>query len=140
QHAFLGRDAATKRYRLGVAAMELGARSRAVLDTRVIFLDTLRELCEVTGETAMLCALDASGESGFCIDQIETCEPLRMSIQPGHALPLHAGAMGKALLAFLPPERLEQLLSRPLTKLCTNTITSPVQLRSELEEIRTRGY
>jgi IclR family acetate operon transcriptional repressor len=48
--------------------------------------------------------------------------------------------MGKALLAFLPHERVQRVLSRPLAKLCTRTITSAERLHAELDEIRARGY
>ena len=140
QHGFLARDRSTKRFRLGVAAQELGARGRATVDTRLVFADALGELSHETGETAMLCIPDEVGAASFCVDRIETQEALRLSVQPGRKLPLYAGAMGKALLAFMHSEQVARILDQPLEKICTRTITNPARLRSELNEIVARGY
>jgi IclR family transcriptional regulator, acetate operon repressor len=56
----------------------------------------------------------------------------------GHA---HARASGKVLLAFGPPDRLEEYLARsPLEPRTSRTIVKPAALRKELETIRKRRY
>lgn len=140
EHGFLRREPTSRRFRLGIAAVDLGVRGRASMETRAVFVESLRGLSEATGETAILCTLDASGTASFCVDRVESDEPLRLSVEPGRTLPLHAGAMGKALLAFLPPGQQEAVLRAPLSKLCTGTITSRTRLRAELEVIADRGY
>ncbi len=56
----------------------------------------------------------------------------------GHA---HARASGKVLLAFGPPDRLDEYLARtPLQPRTGRTIVEPAALRKELEAIRRRGY
>ena len=54
---------------------------------------------------------------------------------------LHYTASGKAILAYLPRERVEDILDeRGLPARTTNTITDAETLFSELERIRERGY
>jgi DNA-binding IclR family transcriptional regulator len=71
---------------------------------------------------------------------VETAQPLRLSVQPGRRVPLHAGASQKALLAFLPEDAVDRILSQPLERLCERTIVDPSDLRAELSIIRERGW
>ena len=54
---YLSQDGETKRFRLGVASLQLGDRARAVVDLRAVALPVLRRLSEETGETALLTVL-----------------------------------------------------------------------------------
>lgn len=59
----------------------------------------------------------------------------------GKRIPMHATAAGKAILAFLPDERLEDIVEmRGLPALTENTITSIDSLRDELDVVRERGF
>jgi len=137
---YVTRDAQTRRFRLGGAAMQLGERARAVSDLRAVALLPLRRLSEAADETAVLTVLSPERNRSVCLERVETSQPLRLSVQPGSQLPLHAGASQKALLAFMPEHEVDRLLERPLERLCTATITSPRQLRRDLEVIRERGW
>lgn len=59
----------------------------------------------------------------------------------GRTLPIHCTAGGKAILAHLPDERVDEIIDRyELPELTENTITDPDELKAELSTIRTRGY
>lgn len=59
----------------------------------------------------------------------------------GKRIPLHATAAGKVILAYSPPEQVEEILAaRGLSALTEETITEKEALQNELEEIRSRGY
>jgi IclR family acetate operon transcriptional repressor len=130
----------TRRFRLGVAALSLGERARAVADLRPVAIGPLRSLSDATGETALLTVLTPERDRGVCLERVETLQPLRLSVQPGRQLPLHAGASQKALLAFMPDDEIEQLIAVPLERFCHATITDPKALRRELQAIRARGW
>ncbi|MHB8505031.1 MAG: IclR family transcriptional regulator, partial [Acidimicrobiales bacterium] len=70
------------------------------------------------------------------VDQVDSPHLLGATNWVGRPVPLHASALGKALLAHraaeLPPGRLERLTGR--------TLTSREVLAAELEEARRRGY
>jgi len=130
----------TKRFRLGLGALSLGERARAVADLRPVAIGPLRRLAEATGETALLTVLTPERDRGVCLERVETSQPLRLSVQPGRQLPLHAGASQKALLAFMPGEDIDRVIAEPLERFCRSTITGPAALRRELATIRGRGW
>ena len=130
----------TRRFRLGVGALSLGERARAAADLRPIAIGPLRRLSVATGETALLTVLTPERDRSVCLERVETPQPLRLSVQPGRQLPMHAGASQKALLAFMPEEDIERLIAQPLERFCQSTITSPQALRRELKAIRARGW
>ncbi len=130
----------TKRFRLGLGALALGERARAVADLRPVAIGPLRRLSEATGETALLTVLTPERDRGVCLERVETSQPLRLSVQPGRQLPLHAGASQKALLAFMPEEDIDRVVSQPLERFCRSTIITAGALRRELAAIRGRGW
>lgn len=59
----------------------------------------------------------------------------------GRTVPAHCCALGKAMLAFLPPARARAALAaRPLEARTPNTITTVPAMLAEFEAIRARGY
>ena len=137
---YVSRDAQTRKFRLGGAALQLGEHARAVTDLRAVAMMPLRRLSQETGETALLTAVSPERDCSVCLERVETSQPLRLSVQPGRQLPLHAGSSEKALLAFMPDKEVERLMAGPLEQLCTATITDPRSLRRDLQAIRERGW
>jgi DNA-binding IclR family transcriptional regulator len=137
---YLSQHEETKRFRLGLAARTLGERAREFADLRPFAIGPLRQLASATGETALLTVLTPERDLGMCLERVETSQPLRLSVQPGRQLPLHAGASQKALLAFMPDEEIERLLAQPLERFCRSTITTVAAMRRELKTIRKRGW
>ncbi len=137
---YLARDERTRRFRLGPAALELGGRARAVLDLRQAALPVLRRLARETDETALLTVPNSERDRSVCLERVESAQPLRLSVEPGRRLPLHAGASQKALLAFLAEEEIERVAAGSLERLCGATITDADALRANLAEVRERGW
>ncbi len=140
QRGYVSQHEETKRFRLGAGALHLGDRAHAVVDLRSIALPALRKLSRDTGETSLLTVLAPGGDAGVCLERVETPQPLRLSVQPGRRVPLHAGASQKALMAYLGEQALDRLLAQPLEQLCHNTITEPELLRREIGHIREVGW
>jgi IclR family pca regulon transcriptional regulator len=66
---------------------------------------------------------------------------MAVDLHIGSRLPAYCTSMGRVLLAYLPPEQLEQYLSRAeLTPHTTRTITSVEKLRLALRNVRRLGY
>jgi len=137
---YVSQDEQTRRFRLGVAALSLGERARTLADLRPVAIGPLRELAGATGETALLTVLSPDRDRSVCLERVETSQPLRLSVQPGRQLPLHAGASQKALLAFMPAAEIDRLTAQPLQRCCTATITTRAALLRELAAIRARGW
>jgi DNA-binding IclR family transcriptional regulator len=81
------------------------------------------------------------GSERVCIEEIPSPQPIRYISTLGAAAPLHVGAAGKVLLAFMDAGELDQLLKTlPLTPLSDKTTTNVEVLLAELETVRRRGY
>jgi IclR family acetate operon transcriptional repressor len=117
-------------------------RWAAVVQTGLRIVDLasphLDALARLTGETANLYLLE--GDHAVPVDQRVTSARLRVVTEEGVALPLHAGAALKAILAFLPTARWEQVVKRGLFPFGPKTITDPRRLHRDLEVTRARGY
>jgi len=124
-------------YRLGPAAVALGASALSRFETRTAAMPVLRRLRDETGETTTLSGL--VGEERVYLAQFESPNEVKMTVDLGVRFPLHAGSSGKAILAFLPEARREAVLSRPLPSLTDRTVTDTDALRAELAEIVRTG-
>jgi DNA-binding IclR family transcriptional regulator len=127
-------------YRLGSAALDLGRRAAAGFDLGNAVGGELRALAEATQETGLLSVLDEGARTAVCVDRVDSAQPLRLTLEIGRRVPLHAGAASKALLAFGPVSVREAVLAGPLPRLGPGTLTSASALRDELDEIRTAGF
>ncbi len=132
-------DTATHRYALGHAAVALGRAYLARMDVRAMAAPELKWLSDRTRETATLSL--RRGDTRLYADQVVPDQELRLEVNLGIPLPLHAGASSKAFLAWVPDFELEAYLRRhPLEAVTDKTITDPARLRKDLATIRKRGY
>lgn len=131
-------DPGTREYRLGPGAIALGARALRDFDLRAAARPTLRRLRDLTRETTTLSAL--LGNSRLYLAQYESPQEIKMTVPLGRPFPLHAGSSSRAMLAFLPPETVEQVISDGLRRLASETILDPDDLRRRLRETRASGY
>ncbi len=95
--------------------------------------ESLEELAERTGETVNLAVRD--GDRALNVHQVQTGHVVGLTDWTGRALPLHATANGKVLLAFG-----GGALPRELPRLTQKTLTSRKKLRAELERVRAAGF
>ena len=136
---FLARNG-DKRFTLGLSSLRLGQRAQAVVNLQRLAKPLLEHLATVTDEVTLLIELNPNRDAGICRMRFDASERLGLSIEPGMEMPLYAGASQKALLAFMPTETVEGILSGQLKPLCRATITQPDRLRQQLLEVRRRGW
>ncbi len=135
----LEQDPVTRKYQLGLRLLALEAPILRPLDVRRIALPHMETVAQHSQETVQLTL--RRGFHGVIIEVLESPEPLRVAPARGQSVPLHSGALAKAILAFLPkPEIDRYLASGPLQHFTPNTITDPTHLGRELARIRKRGY
>lgn len=130
-------DEDSRGYRLGPAAAALGAHALRNLDLRRAALPVLRRLQHETGETTTLSEL--LGTARVYLDQVPSLKEIKMTVEVGRPFPLHAGASGKAILAFAPPGLRELVLGRPLPALTPLTPTRRTEIEAELARIEEAG-
>jgi IclR family acetate operon transcriptional repressor len=137
---YAGRSEDDQHYRLGYRVPALARSAETPLqDLRDAARPVLTRLRDAFGETANLVVLD--GPAIVYVEQVESERAVRMFSRIGNRVAAHASGGGKALLASLPSERLDQLLGRqPLAALTPQTLTERPALDAELADIRDRGW
>lgn len=130
------------RFELGPAASELatGATLFASGSLVEVAAPLLDRLSEQTGETVHL--FMRVGDRAVCVDKRESRQSVRLVSVLGRSLPLHAGAVPKAILAALPAEERADVLDRldQLPLYTERTVLDRALLELELDEIASRGY
>lgn len=138
---YVEKDPQNSHYRLGVKALKLARAASTNLDIRRIARPFMERLNEQTQETINLAILDR-GEVIY-IDQIESTRMVivKMFARTGNRGPAYCTGSGKALLAYLPPETLDRVISSiQFEKFTSETIDDAEKLKMELEKIRRDGY
>lgn len=98
----------------------------------------LEQLTQKYGETAH-CAVEFN-DSAIYIDKVESTGSIYIGTQIGTRNDLHCTGVGKCLLAYMPPDQRERVLSRSLKTMTYHTITNSEQLREEIRRVREAGH
>ena len=138
KRGYIHRDPKERKYSLGLKIYALYDSLIRKLDVQQITKSHLALLARRTGQTAHLAV--AVGSCIVFIDRAVGSEILSVNTQIGAMEPLHCTALGKAYLAYVEPEKLEELLAGPLVKYTPRTIVSRRGLQKEMAAIRDRGY
>lgn len=123
---------------MGPRAFMIGARFLRRTSTIERARPILRDLMEVTGETANL-GIIQQGQVLF-VSQAETHKPIRAFFPPGSTSPFHASGIGKALMAHMPREKADGFIQEPMERFTETTLTTREAVLADLDEIRARGF
>jgi IclR family KDG regulon transcriptional repressor len=138
EYDMLEQNKETGKYRLGLAFFELGTLVRRKMDVTTEAQGEIHALADSSGETVQLAILDHL--TVLYIRIRESRQAIRLSSGLGSRAPAHCTGVGKALLAFQPPDVVQAVIDNGLRRCTENTITEPEKLRAELQSIRARGY
>jgi len=138
EYDMLEQNRETGKYRLGLALFELGTLVRRKMDVMSEAQAQIHALADLTGETVQLAILDHL--SVLYIRIRESRQAVRMSTGLGSRAPAHCTSVGKALLAYQPPEVVKQVIDLGLPRYTEHTITVGSALIEELASIRQKGY
>ena len=136
---YLEHDPATRRYAPALKVLQLGFTAINGLEVRQVARPYLERLAIELDETVSLGVLD--GLDLVYVDRVRNHAIVGVLLNIGSHLPAHCTALGKVLMAALPPDELDRrLASTELASLTPDTITDPAALRSELSRVRKQGY
>jgi DNA-binding IclR family transcriptional regulator len=125
-------------FKLGLALLHLGARVAGGIELRREVMPHLKWLSERTGENAELHI--CREEARVPIELVRSSQNLRPFVEIGDHLPLHLGAAGKVLLAWLPEEKQGSLAAASAARFCGTEVFDTGALREELREVWTEGW
>lgn len=139
QHGFVEQDSQSKRYRLGLAPINLARireRSFPLLSVLQPHVEKLRDLTQETAHATML-------SSGRLITALisEPERAARVNIDPASDLPLHATATGLAIAAHLPRSERDVLVAAGgFERYTASTPVSPDDLDELFDQTRQNGF
>jgi len=138
-HSYLTRDAETGKYRVGLKIVSLSRGALSGLEIRGVALPVMRRLTQQTGLTCHLAILD--GPDAVYIEKVEPDGFIRMDTWVGRRMRVHATSVGKAVVAHIAQEQLEQIVRKSgMERRTPKTITTLPRLLKELEKVRAQGY
>jgi IclR family KDG regulon transcriptional repressor len=136
---YLERHPSQVGYRLSIKLWSLGCVAMRRLNLRDVARPLLEELAAKSDEMVKLAVLD--GHDVVYVDGIECPQAVRAYIPIGGRASADSTATGKAILAFLPAEKLAAItVSMSHQARTRNTIVDMDEFAKELERIRKRGY
>lgn len=128
-----------KYFSLRPKILELGFSALSSMDLWDVVQPVLNDLSEQLNESCFAAVLD--GDSVIYVARATPNRRMNVGISIGSKVPAHCVSTGRVLLASLAEAELHRYLEGiTLTRFTANTITSKVQLRSVLEEVRIQGW
>jgi DNA-binding IclR family transcriptional regulator len=125
-------DPRTRVYHLGYRLLQWTSAWLDRMDVRTRALPHLRRLREKSQETVSLNLL--AGRERVAVVRLEASQEVRFVADLGQPLPLHVGAGGKAILAYLPDAAIDAVLAAAPV-----TAGKAAGLRRTLAEVRRTG-
>lgn len=139
QGGLLLRAPGEQNYQLGYKLMELSYCLRSSLPIIHYAIPFLEELQVKTGEIIYL-TTHLNGRVLYLEAMYPSIRIGNYSVA-GKTLPMYCTGCGKAMLAYLPAEEVEEIIDKwGFQKFTPNTITDRDSLYEELDRIRKRGY
>jgi DNA-binding IclR family transcriptional regulator len=136
-HGFVEQDRDSDKYQLGAGLLQLGNSYLDLNELRsrsLVHADRLAARADAAVRVGVM-----HGASVVIVHHVFRPDTTLQILEVGAELPLHASALGKAMLAFAGDDALADLLAEPLPRLTSRTLT-PSALRDELAAVRARGF
>jgi DNA-binding IclR family transcriptional regulator len=135
-HGFVEQHRDSDKYQLGAGLLQLGNSYLDLNELRarsLVYAERLATRADAAVRVGVM-----HGGNVVIVHHVFRPDTTLQILEVGAELPLHASALGKAMLAFSPQHGTD-LLAEPLPRLTSRTLT-PSALREELKDIRERGF
>jgi IclR family KDG regulon transcriptional repressor len=131
-------DPRTSRYRLGLKVFRLGSIVAKTMEIATRAEPILAELADETDETAFVVVPD--GDQALCIGRFDGSSHVRvLFLEIGKRQAFNCGAAPRVLLAYMPPQRWEEIVARHARAMTEHSLTSREDLWQDALDIRRYG-
>lgn len=137
-HGLVEQHSDSDKYQLGPELLQLSYRYLDLNELRTRSLAWSEQLVSRTQESVRVGAF--RGDQVLIVHHAFRPDASLQILEVGEVLPMHATALGKALLAFLPEDVVNEIFKSPPPPLTRNTARTVEALQRDLELTRTRGY
>ena len=134
------RNEESERYRLGLKLHQLGSRA---VESRTLRTEAHKLLLEMSRRSRETVSLATPAPGGvICLDRFDSPHTIITVCTPvGSMFPAHCTAAGKAILAYMADDEIQEVVRRNgLRQFTPFTITQITHLKENLRLIRQRGY
>jgi IclR family acetate operon transcriptional repressor len=100
----------------------------------------IEALAEESGEAVLLGAYEPARHEMMFIDVVRAAHPLHYDVGLHRWMPVHSGATGLAILAFLPEPERRAIYAAGLPRLTSATLVSAEELETASARIREQGH
>ena len=133
------KDPADSSYELTPKIYYLGTALKERISIVTAARTYMKRLFRTTNETVILSVLDEDYNT-IIVDQLVSKQPVKFVSTVGCKYDTYVSATGKAMLAFLEPNEIEEYLTKTrFKKITENTIVDKMKFREELQKIREEG-
>lgn len=137
QHGYVLKE--DDEYKLGLKFLEVGGYSRKSMEFYQVAEPEVKSLAAETGELANL-LVEEQG-MGVYLMRSKGEKAVDLDTYAGLRTYLHTTALGKAILAHLPEERVDEIIEqRGLERVTPQSVGTREELFDVLENVRERGY
>ena len=136
-HGFVEQDRVSEKYQLGAGLLQLGYSYLDLNELRARSIAYAERLAVRTNTSVRVGVMH--GPAAVVVHHVFRPDATLQILEVGSQLPLHASALGKALLAFASKDAIDDLLNEKLTRLTKRTLAAPA-LRAQLATIRAEGF
>lgn len=138
EHGLVEQHADSDKYQLGPELLKLSSQYLDLSELRSRSLVWSERLAERTQEAVRVGVQHENGV--LVVHHVFRPDATLQILEVGSVLPLHATALGKAVLAYLEPDRIADLTNGELPRLTGRTHVQHAALERELATIRERGF
>jgi DNA-binding IclR family transcriptional regulator len=135
-HGFVEQDRVSGKYQLGAGLLQLGNSYLDLNELRARSLVPAERLAQRADAAVRVGVMH--GSSVIVVHHVFRPDATLQILEVGAQLPVHASALGKAILAYAAPAVVEDLTAEPLPKLTSRTLNAR-DLRAQFAAIRKRG-
>lgn len=137
---YVKQDKDSSKYQLTFKVLEIAGRLLNKMDIVSIAHPHIKKLVEICGETVHL--VQRSGNDIVYIDKVESdTNSIRMVSNIGTTMPMYCSGVGKAIMATLSREEVENIWNKSrIENITPNTITKLEELYEVLDEVNEKGY
>jgi IclR family KDG regulon transcriptional repressor len=136
---YVTQDEETNKYRITFKLYELGSKKMRKMDILSASKLYSKKLMESVNEVVHIVVRE--GNRIVYIDKVEADNTIRMASTIGKRSPMYCTSVGKAILAYLPEEEVEEVWNNSrIERYTLNTKTRLEDLKKELEIVREKGY
>lgn len=138
EHGFVEQDPETDKYQLGPALLEFSNSYLDLNQLRSRALAWSELLATKADEAVRVGTQHANGV--LIVHHVFRPDTSLQILEVGAVLPMHATALGKALLAFMSDASRDEVIARGLPRLTGRTLSTPEALKRDLVLVRQQRF